>query len=281
VNLARVSLVLFLVFVPNALRADASEGHLTGSLPEHHAEDADAAVVTEANLLASERFWPYHVVLTRSWQPGGRDQPLGPGSRGVLIRVEPSGLTRIDFGRDGLYEAPVSVTDVVERANRIRLGEQEKMAPNFLLAIGPRLLDSASASLRPFRYSVAAESYAFLCIFADPGAEGFSDLAAVLAPLHGRSGVLTILLPQGTHPDGELREKLRSLQWMVPFVSDHLAEAYTRSLLPEETPLPAVMLQTGEGRVVFQSGWRAGLLPELTSMIDDVFGGTLSTAPRG
>jgi hypothetical protein len=190
-------------------------------------------------------------------------------------------MVRIDFGREGLHEAPVAVTDLVERANRIRRGELEKMAPNFLLAIGPRLLDSASGSLRPFLYSVAAKSRAFLCIFADPGAEGFSDLAAALVPLRDRQGVMTIFFPQGTHPDSEVREKLRSLQWRVPFVYDHLAEAYTRSLLPEETPRPAVVLQTGEGRVLLQSSWRADLLSELTSVLDEAFGGTLATDLRG
>ena len=68
---------------------------------------------------------------------------------GVLIRVEASGLARIDFGRDGLYEVPVGATDLVERANRIRTGELRKMAPNFVLAIGPRLVDSAGAHAAP------------------------------------------------------------------------------------------------------------------------------------
>ena len=93
------------------------------------------------------------------------------GNVGVLIRVEASGVARIDFGRDGLHEVPVAKTDLVERANRIRTGEAEKLAPNFLLAIGPRLVDSAADALRPLPYAAVAEQRGFLCVFADPGAK--------------------------------------------------------------------------------------------------------------
>jgi hypothetical protein len=51
-------------------------------------------------------------------------------------------------------------------------------------------------------------------------------------------------------------------------VLDHLAEPYTRSLLDEGTPLPALLLVTKEGRVLFRSSWRAGVLPELTEALD-------------
>ena len=50
-----------------------------------------AAAVTDANLLESERFWPYQVALARD------------GSLGVLIRVEEGAIARIDFGRDGIF----------------------------------------------------------------------------------------------------------------------------------------------------------------------------------
>jgi hypothetical protein len=242
-------------------------------LLEHHAEDPGAAVVTEASLLASERFWPYQVASIRPWQPAGRAHPLRLGSVGVLIRVEASGLARIDFGRDGLYEVPVGETDLVERANRIRLGELEKAAPNFLYSIAPRLGDSASSSPGAFPYRAAADQRGFLCVFADPGAKHFRDLASALAPLREREGVLTILFPQGAHPDIQLREQLRSLGWAVPFAFDHLAEAYTRSLLPERTPLPALTLQTSEGRLLFQSSWGADVVPELISALDENLGG--------
>jgi hypothetical protein len=268
-------LMLLSAILPASLRADPSHGHMTTGLPPHRAEDAAAAVVTEENLLASERFWPYQVALTKRRPPTyGSGTPLRPGALGILIRVETTGVARLDFGRDGLHEVSVGATDLVERANRIRLGELDKQAPNFLLAVGPRLLDSGSSSLRPFPYESAAARRGFLCVFADPGAGGFDDVATTLAPLRERPELLTILFPQGAHPDGEVGQKLRSLEWTVPFLYDHISEGYTRSLLAADTRLPALMLQTAEGRVLFQSGWRAEVVPELSSALDAALDGT-------
>jgi hypothetical protein len=215
--------------------------------------------------------------LTKAWQPYGRERPLRQGRRGVLIRVEGSGVARVDFGRHGLYEVPVADTDLVDRANRVRRGELNKMGPNFALAIGSRLLHSRS--MRPLGFPAAAERPGFLCVFADPAAKGFAELAAGLAALHDRHGVWTILFPQGDHPDAKVSEQLESLNWTVAVVYDYLSEAYTRTLLPEETPLPALVLQTNEGRVLFESGWKADVVPALTAALDEAFGGTTAAGP--
>lgn len=222
--------------------------------------------VSERNLLASERYWPYHVALVKPLAP------LKAGSTGVLIRVEASGLARVDFGRDGLHEVPVAATDLVERANRVRRGELLKKAPNFVLALGPRLVDTSSATPIPYSFERAGEQRGFLTVFADPEAEGFGALAKALAPLAEREGVLTILLPQGEHPDPEVYESLRAAGWHVPFVYSHLTGPYTRSLLPAGAARPALMLQTPEGRVLFQSEWKPGVMPELTAALDAALG---------
>jgi hypothetical protein len=252
--------------------AGAGQGEWVDDLPVHHAEDPAAPAVTESNLLASERFWPYQVALVRPWQAPGRGQPLAPGVLGVLIRVEAGGLARVDFGREGLYEVPVGETDLLERANQVRRGELHKMAPNLVLAIGPRLLGSASAPPRPIGMNAASETAAFLCVFADPEARVLGDLAAALAPLGGRYGVPTILFPQGERTDLEVGERLRTLGWTVPYMHDYLAELYTRTLLPEGTPLPALLLATKEGRVLFQGPWRSDLVPELAAALERGFG---------
>jgi len=224
------------------------------------AADAHIAVVTDANLLANERFWPYQVAQG--------------DSVGVLIRVETGGVARIDFGRDGLRDVPVDQTDLLERANRIRSGELEKAAPNFALALGPRLADSAGDALRALPFENTSGRPGFVCVFADPAAESFPALAASLAPLRERHGVMTILFPQGEHSDAKLRDRLRELGWQVPFVFDHLSEPYTRTLLPTGTRPPAVILQTNEGRVLLESAWRPDLVPELTLALDRAFGAT-------
>jgi hypothetical protein len=263
------SLVLFCVLclLLDPARARA-QGDVGDELPEYHAADAGSGPVTAQNLLANERFWPYQVGLTKPWKPPGRAEPLAPEILGVLIRVEAPGVARIDFGRDGLYEVPVDATDLVELANRVRRGELEKTAPNFVLDIGPRLADSAADALRTFGLRPTAERRGFLCVFADPGAPGFAELAAALVPLKDREGLLSILFAQGNHPDARTRERLRSLAWTIPFVFDHLAEPYTRSLLPEDTAPPALLLVSREGRVLYESPWRPGVVSDLGKALE-------------
>jgi hypothetical protein len=232
--------------------AAASSGE---EIPEHRVADPAAPEVTPSNLLASERFWPYHVQLAALWKPPGAASPLPVGARGVLIRVESERDARIDFGRNGVFEVPVAATDLVDQANRVRRGEQRKFLPNFVEAIGPRLVSSEADPMReqPIRETYAHQG--FLCVFADPEASGFADLAKALAPLRDRPEVMTILFPQGRPSDASVHAKLRSLGWTVPFVLQHLSEPYTVTLVGEKPVQPAVSLQSREGRLVLEQAW--------------------------
>jgi hypothetical protein len=223
--------------------------------------------VTEENLLARERDWPYRVALIRSWQPDS-GRTLRVGQVGVLVRVEDGGVARVDFGRHGRHSIPVGATDLVERANRIRRGELAKTTPNFVAAIGPRLLDSGHSPLRPLDPAKLEGQGAFLCVFADPEGEDFASLVEGIAPLRRYDGVSTLLFPQGRHADIRVGKKLKALGWTVPFVFNHLAEPYSRTLLPEPAALPALLLQTSEGRVLFQSPWRPGVPAQLIRVLE-------------
>ncbi len=212
----RLLLVLVLL-MPAALRADPADnpetdGHMTGKIPAYRVANAKAPAVTEASLVENELFWPYQTALAKQWQS------LARGSLGVLIRVANARDARIDFGRDGLHDVPISATDLVERANAIRLGQAEKLAPNFLLAIGPRLLDSRSPVVRAFEFKEAASHRAFLCVFADPWRKEFLEISAALGRLRDRPDVLTILFPQSHRPDSQVSGQLRAMQWTLPFV---------------------------------------------------------------
>jgi hypothetical protein len=235
------------------------------------AADPTAPPVTVKNLLASERFWPYHVALAKAWTPPGQPQALPAGTRGVLIRVESADLARVDFGRDGLFAVPVDATDLVAQAERVRRGELPKTAPNFALAIGPRLLDSSATPLRPVDFQQTAQRPGFLAVFADPTAEGFPALAKALAPLRGRGGVETILFPQGSPPDAQVAERLRSLDFPVPFVNSRMSEPYTRTLLADPARFPSVTLQTGEGRLLYADAWSEQSLPALSAALAESF----------
>jgi hypothetical protein len=236
--------------------------------------------VDARNLLASERYWPYRVALREAWQAPGRDEPLPPGLVGVLIRVEASGLPRIDFGRIGKYEVPLDHTDLLARANRIREGAEPKAEPNFVHAIKSRLLDPAAEAPRPLPAEQVEDRSGFLCVFADPGQRSFEALARALAPLHQRHGVMTLLFAQGEHPDAALAERLRALAWPAPFLRDYLSEPYSRTLLRAGTPLPYLMLQTPEGRVLFEGEWRDGIETELGAALEAGFGAAPAASAR-
>jgi hypothetical protein len=237
-----------------------------------------AEPITAENLLAAERFWPYRVALTVSKTVPNRVDPLSPGTTGVLIRVEPSGLPRLDFGYGGKYELPLEQTDLLERANQTRLGQMPKEEPNFIHAIKSRMLDAESEKPQRLEMQLVMARHGFLCVFADLAMPDFDELAEALAPLRDRRGVMTILFPQGEHDDLAVRERLRELDWPVPYLADFLSEPYTRTLLVEGTSFPYVMLQTAEGRVVFQGVWKQGLEQQIGSALDGAFGSRIATS---
>lgn len=245
--------------------------------PPVRAEPPAGNAVRAKNLLAHDRYWPYRVALVQDWKPTGKEQPLRKGTRGILIRVERSERARIDFGRLGLYDVPIPATDLVANANRIRLGELSKPGPNFLVAIGRFLLDPAAPKLDKYGVERALPHRAFLCVFADPEAEGFADRVPGLAPLRERADLLTILFPESEKNDVDTAATLRKSGWTAPFVIGGFSEAYTQTLLPANVRLPALLVQTGDGRLLYSGDWGNQSVSELTAAIDAEF--PVATAP--
>lgn len=258
------AIALLAAALPLGARAQ-HEGHSVGALPPFDASDPSAAEVTAETLLESERFWPYQTELVEAWPTGGASLP--PGTSGVLIRVEPGRVARIDFGRDGLHEIPVDRTDLVARANQVREGRLEKLAANFALAIGPRLADASAEPLRPLGFEPVSAARRFLCVFADPSAKDFPALARQLRPLREREGLLTLLFPPGDASDAAIAAKLREAKWAVAFVFQHLAEPYARTLIDADVGRPALLLHTSEGRVLAGPGAPREVLPQIEAAL--------------
>ena len=115
---ALVSACLVLLVAQASFGAEAASaepsldpgGHIGTTMTLHPVADPDAPAVTQQNLMASERFWPYHVELVRSWTPEAGEKPLAAGRRGVLIRVDSPELARIDFAP--LYERVRALPDL-------------------------------------------------------------------------------------------------------------------------------------------------------------------------
>lgn len=258
-------LLPLLIFLGLAASPSRAEGLM--ELPEYSAQGAAAPEVTLASLFASERFWPYQATLIEPWPVGQRT--IDAGLSGVLIRVEADGFARIDFGRDGLHCVPVAHTDLVHQANRVRRGETEKSAPNFLLAMGSRLIDSAAAKLQPFDLETAGRARFYLCVFAPVEGEALEKIAAALKSLPVRPDCLTVWFPFSQTADAIVRERLHALDWKVPFVYDHLAETYAASLLSDGCTPPAVLLVSDEGRLLFETAWTGSTAADLAAALEN------------
>jgi hypothetical protein len=231
-----------------------------GGLPATYSvRDPAAPPVTAANVMASERFWPYQVALTEDASVGEPARVLRRGTTGVLLRAEPAGGgARMDFGRDGLWTLPLAQTDLLARANAIRLGTETKAAPNFVLALGPRALDAAKSPPVPPDLGEWTRQTGFLCVFADPAAPEFAALAAELRAPSAAGRYLPLLFPMRGGGDVAVAARLRALDWPVAFVRSHLAEPYAAGLLAEPYAAPSVLLVTTEGRVLHRAPWQAG-----------------------
>jgi hypothetical protein len=243
--------------------------------------DEAATPVTYENLYWREAYWPYHVEMTEPWKPEGFEgERLGWGI-GVLVRVEPEGDLRVDFGRFGKYRVPARVTNVVEEANRIRLGERPKDQPNFVLAAINKLVDPTTDPVRYLKPRDVRDVRAYLLVAADPASEGFAAIAAALADMGDRSDVVPVLLPQGRHRDDDVLARCKAVGWTHPFAHSRYAEAFERSILGEDASLPSVMLQTPEGRVLYTSRWSDGTADAVAQAIEEQLGATAQHTAQG
>lgn len=246
-----------------------SEASAAGRAPRAHepwiAADPAAAVVTLENLYENERFWPYQVQLTEDWKPPGWQGDFGWGL-GVVKRIDEERRLRVDFGRFGKHWVPAEVTDVVERANRIRLGEEIKFNPNLVLALGNRLLDPSGDELRPTDLDLR-EQQAFLMVFADPMEVDLGPLARSIDALSALPGLVPVLVVPRDHGDAAVYRACYDHDWPGVFLRDRFGPAYTAGYVAGERPLPFVQLATPEGRLLWQGPWSPELAERLPSLL--------------
>ena len=234
--------------------------------------------ITVENLLQLEEFWPYQVKLIVPWRPD-EGPMLGAPKPGVLVRIEESGLARIDFAAGGVHQVPLENTNVLEQANAIREGAKLKAGANLIVATGPRLIDGSAVAPTIVDLMAINEATSFLCVFADPMAESFSGLAASLRSLEGKHGLRTILFPLGSHVDADVLTVLQQVEWPIAFVMDGFSELYARSLRSSATD-PSVIFTSREGRLFFEDQWSGETAKALASVILRRFTAESLTATR-
>ena len=230
-----------------ALQATAQIG--SGGLPDVYSiADPSADVIMADNLLDGERFWPYRVARTSAEHSGQDGDSVSVDLQGVLLWVEPDGRACVDFGRDGIHRIAVAQTDLLQQANRIRLGEEVKSAPNLIYSLGPRLIDAAIEPARPLDLLKFAEWKRIIALSGDPDDPRMTAWAEQIAALPGAAERLQVFFPIAEKPNGTVAELVRAWPGRWTFAFDHLSEHYAKLYVGEESSEPRVVVLTPEGR---------------------------------
>jgi hypothetical protein len=240
---------------------------LAGATPQGEPTNQDvprAAYPSVENILELEALWPYRVKLTREWKPVGEERALRASTPGVLIRIEESGLARIDFSAGGVHTVPVDHTDLIERANAIRRNDSSKRAANYAHAIGPRLIDVTTQRVADMVEISSATG--FLSVAADPNSSDFPELAKRLRSLESLNGFRTVLFPIGESDNDAILTTLEREDWPISFVMEEYSEAYARGLM-SSMALPRFALHSPQGRLLLESQWTDTLPTDLSEAI--------------
>ena len=233
----------------------------------YRAADPNAPPVTVERLAESERFWPHQVQLTRDWKPEDWDGAFGWGL-GVLVRVDPVRGLRVDFSRFGKHWVPIEATDVVARAEAIRLGSQHKYAPNLVLALKNRLLDPSGRTLVETSEDPMSQR-AFVLLFADPLTTDFELVARDLRAIERDRDVMLVLIAQGDLSDAYVYKACFDADYGGAFLLDRFTGAYTEGLLDEAPGRAWIQVASPEGRLLWEGEWVSGLGERLHARFSD------------
>lgn len=233
--------------------------------------------VDATNWRASARFWPYSVALLES-DKSGSETVTPSGLEGVVVYLTSSGQLRLDLGRDGVRTVPLEATDFLVRANEIRRGERTKLAPNFILAYGNRLLDLSSNRIRALRIDDLAESRIFIALLANPHDPRLSEWSEALLELTGAyGGVVAIFYPlpdPAVESTGGLK-RLHDSAWPGYVMMQQYVLPYRLSLWDGDLAEPLLMVMSPEKFLFFAKENPAA---EDWSYLQDNLGGWMEPA---
>ena len=214
--------------------------------------ERESAVVDSSNWNASERFWPYRVSLTPPASASGEAGAMR--LEGVVVHLDSTGRIRVDLGRDGVRTVPLESTDFLARANEVRLGSRTKLAPNFILAYGNRLLDVSNDPIRALRIDSLAGSRFFICLLAHPHDSRLPEWTEATRQLtEAVDGVVAIFFPL---PDPVIEttgglNRLHEADWPGFVMMAQYALPYRLSLWDGDPTQPLLMAFSPERHLLF------------------------------
>jgi hypothetical protein len=215
--------------------------------------NGDPATLSGEEAYENSTDWPFYVSLTKPVRADGKD--LKNGTRGVLIRMKSPHELIVDFGRDGLAVVPVGKTDILERMEAIREGDEKKEFPNFVYQIGPRLIVPTEGRPGFHEFSKLSFHSYFLTVYTSADPLLLDSIAALVNGLKSElesRNVFILFMPVGEKDDFVFSRGLLDHGLEYPFVYGHLAEIYTTSLHHDTSNLPLFVLNDADGKIVLR-----------------------------
>ena len=228
--------------------------------PNETAEPAGAAPLTGEDLVSQDAYWPEKVYVTGDWTPDDSWKDARKPIRGMLLRVPDPGHVRVDFGRLGIHEVPIAETDVLPKANALRVEAAPNRRGNLTRLLSGALTDTRFEQVQPYRRHRIVRSD-ILLVAAPLDAELLRGMAESLREFHvPGEGMNVVLLVQKKERDSvAIFETLREIGWEMPFLRWGFVESATNGYLEEGHTIPWIGLMSPFGRSFYQAAWREGM----------------------
>lgn len=196
----------------------------------------------EVAILDDSKNWPDRIALTQNFtisREDGKPEVVEVGREVILLRIEKEAgvvdyMAVVDFGREGVQSLPSGMTDVGERALKIRNGETTKEFPNWTMLLG-----RSTATVESGGYQVELKSllrYENMLIIYVGSLEEFGQTIASVLDEHRDLLAATDTMPLILHTgdtiptQGDYAKELKAAGVSAYFILPFLSKPYAGAL---------------------------------------------------
>lgn len=218
-----------------------------------------ALVAEESAYYSDSEYWPQYVELKQRLEISGSF--LRADRKAVLIRLIDESVGLVDFGRQGVHEIPLEVTDFAERFDDLRYGRAFKRLPNVFEMLGPRMLKEAQGELETLKFvgDDAVETFRFTGVLfvylpadLEFPANSKSEFSEVMSIASGAE-IAVLVIPQAPISQTTLKENLlgKGLENFY-LLYDFVVSGYIDSLVHRPNEQFLCVLTDPDGKVIFR-----------------------------
>ena len=80
--------------------------------------------------------------------------------------------------------------------------------------------------------------------------------------------MLIVLFPQGAHDNERVLARCEEVGWASPFLYSLYVRGFTAAYFGDDAESPSLILQTPNGRLIYETAWRAGALTDLSNAVE-------------